>query len=148
MDRIEEVLARATLEISPSLHVVLESFEVLRRALGQLFLLGAVELHLESFRNLFRDLFLHREHVGKLAIVLLPPDLMVVCCINQLDADGKIIAALHNATGHYRAHFQFAPDGRRVSVLALVTKDRTARDHAEIRKLRQAVDYAFSHAVA
>jgi len=62
----------------PSLRVVLERLEVFRRTLRKLLPLGAGQLQAQLFGNLLRNLFLHREHIGKLTVVLLAPDLAVV----------------------------------------------------------------------
>ena len=71
--------------------------------------------------------------IRELAIILLSPELMIVACIYQFDTDRKIVAALHDPTRQDRTHTKFAPNRRRVGVFSLVTKDGTARDHAEIR---------------
>src|SRR5262245_52448782 len=70
----KQVFAGATLGKRKSLHVILESFKVLRWALGKLLTLGTAQLQAQLLGNLFRDLFLHREYVGDLAMVLLPPE--------------------------------------------------------------------------
>src|SRR5215471_20932804 len=73
-DGSKQIFAGATLGKRKSLHIILESFDVLRWALGKLLTLGATQLQAQLIRNLFRDLFLHREYVGDLAIVLLSPE--------------------------------------------------------------------------
>src|SRR5262245_51498949 len=70
----KQVFAGATLRRRKPLHVILESFKVLRWALGKLLTLGAAQPQAQLLGNLFRDLFLHREYVGDLAMVLLPPE--------------------------------------------------------------------------
>src|SRR5438094_5537400 len=71
----KQIFAGATLGGRNSLHVILESLKVLRWALGKLLTLGAAQLQAQLLGDLFRDLFLHREYVGDLAIVLLSPQL-------------------------------------------------------------------------
>ena len=80
---VKQILAGATLAYRPTLHVILKSFEVLRGTLRKLLPLGAAQLQAQLLGNLFRDLFLHREHIGELAIVLLPPDLAVVSRVDN-----------------------------------------------------------------
>ena len=80
--------------IRPSLDVILECFEILSGTLGKLLLLGAGQLQPQLLGNLFRDLFLNREQIRELAIVLLPPNLAVLLGVDQLHVDRKSIAML------------------------------------------------------
>src|SRR5262249_45338769 len=86
-DGREQIIAGATKGIGPTLGVVLKSFGVLRGTLRELLFLGARQLQAQLLRDLFRYLFLHCEHIGKLAIVLLAPNLAVILRIDELHTD-------------------------------------------------------------
>jgi len=46
--------------------------------------LRRVELRLDRRHHPLGDLVLHREDVGKLALVALGPDMIAACCVDQL----------------------------------------------------------------
>ena len=110
-------------------------------------LIGARQFHAQVGRNFPCDFTLHRQNVSKLTNILLTPDMVVVLRVVQRDVDHKLIADLFDAARQHGSYIQFAADLLRVLLLALVTKNRTARHYLQTRQLRQAVDQTLGNAV-
>src|SRR5262249_31678554 len=94
------------------------------------------------------DILLHPENIGKLPLILLAPEVMIVASIDQFGADKEIFAMLNNPTDKDRLNFQFASDRLGLRRPPFVTENGGARDYGEVGHLSEAVDEAFGDAVA
>src|SRR5438132_6397190 len=102
----------------------------------------------QLLRDVARDLFLDREDVGELAVVLFAPELSAVADVDQLRLNRQAIGELCYASGNDRLDLQLISDVLRVRIFPLEAEHRAARHHLELWKLRHAVDDAFRDAVA
>ena len=71
----------------------------------------------------WRSFFLHRQDVGKLAIVARSPALAVVLRIDKLLVDADVVGPLHNASDQDCSHPKLARDCLRIYGLPFVAED-------------------------
>ena len=147
LHRFPEVLHSPLVPVITPSQIELISFWVTGIAFLQLLLFFTTKLRAQPLRYLPRDLLLHGERVGNFAVVLLAPKLLVVAHVNQSGANGQVVAALQNSARQDRTHAQILARRKRLDLFCLVTSDRRAGDHSQIRKLREAVDDAFGQTI-
>src|SRR5262249_5288198 len=114
----------------------------------QLLALLTAQLQPQLSADLLRYVALQREDVGERAALLLAPELSVTAHVYKFGLDDQRIAELQNAPGEHGAHAQLPADFLRIDFLAFVAKNRAARDDAQLRQLREAIDDAFGDAVS
>ena len=93
-------------------------------------------------------LFLHCEDIRQIAVVVLAPELRVICDIYQLGTDDQPICYLTNSAREHRLYVELAPNLLRIDFLVLIAKDCAARHHPQFGKLRKSIDDALRNAVA
>src|SRR5262249_57632971 len=89
------------------------------RTLSHLLPLGPAQLQAQLLGNLFRDLFLHRKHIGQLAIVLLAPELRARGDLHQFSVHYQGVTTLEHSPREHHLHAQIVPDLLRIHVTAL-----------------------------
>jgi hypothetical protein len=67
-----------------------------------LLLLAGRQTQAQLISDLTRYLRLHVEHIHRLAIVLLAPNVCLITRIHKFGADQKTVAALHDSAGQNR----------------------------------------------
>src|SRR5882724_246054 len=103
--RLEEIRFRATAKACRQkkifgARVEIERRDVARRRTFDCVLFTWQKFGLKLLGNRLRDFTLNREHIRKLAIISLPPELSVGARINQLGVDTDAIARALNASFH------------------------------------------------
>ncbi len=116
------------------------------------FALGAkifrrIELRLDRGDDRLGDFILHREYVGKIAVVALGPDMAAGGDVVELCGDAHAVAALAHAALDHVADAEFLGDLLQVHGLALVDERRIACDHEEPAQLGQCGDDVLADAV-
>ena len=104
-----QTLEGPLIPLEPALQVRLVRLAVLRGMPGHPLDFRAGELHAELLGDLFRYLFLGRQHIPGLEAVLVSPDLAIPVHIDQLRADDEAIAPPHQSAGQHRAYFELLP---------------------------------------
>ena len=102
--------------------------------------LGGIELRLDRGDDRLGDLVLHREDVGKLAVVSFGPEMAAGRDVVELRGDTHAIAAPPHAAFEHVAHAELARDLVHVHRAALVDEGGVARDDEEPAQLRQRGD--------
>ena len=110
--------------------------------------LFAAETEAQLLRDFGRDVILHGEDIGDLAIVTSAPQFGAVRDVNQVSFDVKGVAALGHLPRDYCLNVEIAPDLSRIYVTVLVGKHGIVRQHPEVGKLRKTANQAFRDAVA
>jgi hypothetical protein len=94
------------------------------------------------------NVFLYRENIGKLAVVLIAPEVMIGARIDKFCADDELFSTLHDAARDHSFDFQLTGGCLGINVRPLVARDNGAGHNGEIRNLREVIDEAFRKAVA
>ena len=96
---------------------------------------------------LLRDLFLQREDVAVLAVVLLGEDVMAVAHVDEMHADAQPVAVLAHAAAQDVLDAELLAEGAEIVVGAEV-EGHGARDHAQLMDARERVDQLLGHPIA
>jgi hypothetical protein len=102
----------------------------------------------QALRDRAADIFLQREDVFQRPLEAAAPDLRPARRVHQLDRDRELIASRGDAARHDDAHRQIPRQGLQLRLAAAVPERDAARDHAQLRQPRQAVDHALRDPVA
>ena len=95
-----------------------------------------------------RDLLLHREDVGELAIVAPRPLLVAAHRIDQLEGDAQALAGLPHRALEDALDAEALADGAHVAGVTLELEGGGARGDAQAGEARQGVDQLLGHAFA
>ena len=98
-------------------------------------------------RNLAGDVILYRQQIGRLAIVLLAPQLFAITNVVEFDVHPNAVALRGDAAGEYRLDFQLVTNLLCIHLLALVMQSDTMRNHSQVGQTRQAVIDAFGDSI-
>ena len=101
----------------------------------------------ERGRQCLRDLILHGEDVGQIAIVALGPDVISRFTFDQLRSDPDPIAGLAHAAFEHIAHAELPADLFHVDRTALVSKGGVPGDDEQRGIMRKNGDHVFGNAV-
>ena len=74
------------------------------------------------------DFVLDGENIGQVAVVAIGPDVTVILAINELPGDADTRARLSDATFHNKLDPELSRYFRHLHRLALIGKNRVARD--------------------
>src|SRR5271166_6470951 len=110
-------------------------------------ILSSIELRFDRRDDRLGDLILHGEHVGKLAVVALRPEMAAGGGVVELRRDAYAVAASAHAALHHITDAEFLGDLLHVDGFALVDKRRIARDHEEPAQLGKGGNDFFADAV-
>ena len=113
-----------------------------RLALGAK-ILGGIELRLDRGDDRLRDLVLHREDVGELAVVTFGPEMAAGGDVVELRGDADAVAVLADAALDDIAHAELFRDLTQMNRAALVDEARVACDHEQPSQPREAGDDVF-----
>src|SRR5438105_587443 len=120
-------------------------------ALGRLALsakiLRRVELRFNRGNDGLGDLVLNREHIGKVAVVTLSPEVAAGRDVVKLSRNAYALALLAHAALDHIVDTEFLGDLLQVNGFALVGERGVARDHEEPAQLGQRRDDVFADAV-
>ncbi len=105
-------------------------------------------MNLERPDDRARDVFLHREDVGEVSVVLVGPELVSVARAHELCRDPHPIAAAPYASLEHRPHVERAADLSHVHLATLVLEGGGTRGHAQSVDFAQLVDQFFGESVA
>ena len=105
------------------------------------------ELHLERVDHRQRQLALHLEDIGQLAVVLLGPEMEPVPGVDELRRDAHAVARLAHAALEERGDVQLVGDDGQVLVLALEVEGRCPPRHPQAIDLGQGVEDLLGDAV-
>src|SRR5215472_4092055 len=98
-------------------------------------------------RHSLRDIVLHREDVGEIAVIAFSPDVLPGLRLDELPSDTDAIACLTQAAFEDVAHPELAPDLLHVDRTALVGEAGVSRDDKQRGIARERSDNVFSDAV-
>ena len=98
------------------------------------------ELHFESLDHGRRELGLHLEDIGEIAIVLLRPEVVAVGGVDELGRDANAVAGLAHAAFQQRRYVQLGSDAREILVLPLEVEGRGPPHHIEAIDLSKRVE--------
>src|SRR5207237_9958874 len=118
----EELPAEQILRINLRIRRLVRSAR--RRPSGQ-------QLDAESVDNCARDLVLHREDSGQLALEGSRPEVVAVDGADELSGDAYALAFLAHAPLQYMRDVQLAPDLGKLDVLSLEGERRGAADDVQ-----------------
>ena len=105
------------------------------------------QLELERGDHRLRDLVLHREDVGELAVVGLRPEVVAVGGADELGCDADLVAGLAHASLEDRRDIQLGGDGPHVFVLALEREGGGSRGHVQAGHFCEQVEQLLGEAV-
>src|SRR5215471_7503898 len=98
-------------------------------------------------RHSLRDIVLHREDVGEIAVIAFSPDVLAGLRLDELPSDTDAIACFTQAAFEDVAHPELAPDLLHVDRTALVGEAGVSRDDKQRGIARERSDNVFSDAV-
>jgi hypothetical protein len=104
-------------------------------------------LRAQPLRNLPGDVALYRQQIGRLAVVLLAPQLFAVTNVVEFDVNGKAVASLPDAAREHGLDAKLVANLLRIHRLTFVMESDTVRNHLQIGQPRQAVVDAFGDSI-
>ena len=128
LQRELEVLPRVAPRVAAAAQVEVVGLEVLGRLGRERLLLLRRERDPQRLGDLARDLVLHREHVGHLAVVALGPQQRVRFGVHELGRDAQPVAAAADAAGEHGGGLELLADLRRRDRLVAERQHRLARE--------------------
>src|SRR6185503_3228018 len=95
-----------------------------------------------------RHALLHAQHVTRLYVVILRPEMKARIRIDELHGDAHLVARAAQRSFEDMTDIEFAANGSNVSLSITVRERRRSRDHAQRRHLCQPVGRLFGESVA
>ena len=116
-------------------HHQIPGVEIVRRLALAAEILGGIELRLDRGDDGLRDLVLHREHVGQIAVVALGPQMTAGDDIVELRGDAHLVAILAHRALDDIADAELLADLLQMHRAALVDEGGVAGDDIEPAQL-------------
>ena len=110
-------------------------------------MLAAGKLGLQGVGDSFGDLALDTEDVGELAIKGIGPQMRIAGHLDELDGDAHLIGGFLDAAFKDVRYAKLLRDFGEIARFALITLRRRARDHFQIRNLREPREDFFPDAI-
>ena len=129
------------------MHHQIPGIQALRRLALGAEIFRSIDLRLDRGDDSLGDLVLHREHIGKLAVVAFRPDLASGGDVIELRGDAHAIAHLAHAALDDIADAEFLGDLLHGDGFSLVHEGGVARDDEEPAQLGQRGDEILADAV-
>ena len=110
-------------------------------------MLAAGKLGLQRLGDCFGDFALDPEDVDELAVVGIGPQMRIAGRLDKLDVDAHLIGSFLDAALQDVGHAKLLRDLGEIAWLALILLGGRARDHFQIRDLRQPREDFFLDAI-
>src|ERR1700752_1932699 len=137
-----ESFGASLFDAAPGSYIQLVCLNILGVSFGKTVLGLSGHLQPKRLRNFTRDLVLHREEFRDASVILVSPNLLSICGIQQIHMQAQFICALPDSSGQHGPRAQFAADGQRVTLLICRARSSSPGNHMQPRDLRKTMNDA------